>query len=72
MNASLLKSEMVANNETAKSLAAKIGISRTTLSAKMTNKRPFTLEEVNKICEVLQISNAKRIGEIFLPQTFQK
>lgn len=72
MNASLLRGEIAANSLTASQLAKRIGISRNTLSAKMQGKRSFTLDEVYKICDVLNISNAKRINEIFLPQSFQK
>lgn len=42
---------------TQKELAEKIGINMSTLSAKINGKRQFTVEEVFKIFEVLEVDN---------------
>ena len=45
-------------------LAEKIGKHITTLSAKLNNKNAFTSEEIDRICEVLEIPNDE-IGKYF-------
>ena len=49
---------------TQKSLAKAIGISNSTLSAKLNNKNVFTLTETADICRTLDISKHE-IGEYF-------
>ena len=45
-------------------LAEKIGINEGTLSLKLNNKNAFTSEEIDRICEVLDIPNDE-IGKYF-------
>ena len=62
----LLRSRLALRNMTQKDLARQIGISRNTMSSRMTGKSSFTLEEVEKICEILLIQNPAEKREIFL------
>lgn len=47
-------------------LAEEIEMSKNTMSASVTGKRSFKLDEVEKICEVLKITDTSTIEKIFL------
>lgn len=47
-------------------LAEAIKMSKNTMSASVTGKRSFKLNEVKKICEVLKITDPSTIEKIFL------
>lgn len=47
-----------------KRLAEAIGITETSLSLKLSNKSPFTVENISRICKVLKIA-VKDIGLYF-------
>lgn len=66
MNSKELKIEMLRNNETGEILSAYLGISRQTLSNKMSEKQnaEFTQNEIAKIAEHYNLTN-DRIAEIF-------
>ena len=66
MNSKELKIEMLKHNETGEHLSKVLGISRQTLSNKMSeNQRTeFTQKEIAKIAEHYKLSN-ERISEIF-------
>jgi transcriptional regulator with XRE-family HTH domain len=65
MNGNELKVEMLRHGETGKDLAKKLGITRTTLSAKMNSKRAeFTQKEIATIKEHYDLT-PERITEIF-------
>ncbi len=66
MKLNILRGEMVINGFSIATLAPKIGVSTTTLSAKLNGHREFTISEVVKICEILRISDNTRKSEIFL------
>lgn len=59
INKSGLKLEFIANA---------LGISRFTLAKKIENVTEFKTSEVQKMCEVLQIEDAKKKEEIFFAQ----
>ena len=56
-NFSKLLGRMKENSMTQADLANGIGISGSTLNAKLKNKYPFTADEIENICAVLDISN---------------
>lgn len=66
MNSKELKIEMMRNNETGEQLSKCLGISRQTLSNKMSsnNASEFTQAEISKIKEHYDLSN-DRVAEIF-------
>ena len=46
-------------------IAEKMGISRYTLSMKINNESEFTVSEVGKICDILQIESLEERNDIF-------
>lgn len=48
-----------------KELASAIGLSRQSLSYKVNNKREFVPSEINKICDILGISDLEERQAIF-------
>ncbi len=66
MRRNLLKAKIVENGLTMEELADKISVSRTTLFYKMSGKTQFTLDEVVKICDVLNIRTPEEKTNIFL------
>lgn len=63
-NYSKLLGRMKEYNHTQKSLAEAIGIDKGTLSAKLNSKNEFKSNEIDTICEVLDIPNSE-IGKYF-------
>lgn len=61
MNGNLLKGKIVEKGYTQDQLAKRIGISGNSLSRKILGKREFTLSEVIKICNTLEISDPSAI-----------
>lgn len=66
MKRNLLKAKIVENGLTMEELADKISVSRTTLFYKMSGKTQFTLDEVVKMCDVLNIRTPEEKTNIFL------
>lgn len=56
MNIAKLKGKMAENNYNIESLSKKIGISSASLSRKLNEKSKFTVAEVNKIFEALNLT----------------
>lgn len=54
-NTNLLKSEIIKKGMTLTEFASSLGISATSFSYKLNNKRCFTVNEILKICELLEI-----------------
>lgn len=69
MNKRLLEAQMKAHGDIGSSLAEYIGISRTSLSAKMNerNGAGFTQKEISRIKERYQLT-AKEVDEIFFAE----
>lgn len=57
MNANLIRGKIAECGLTQQKLAEKAGISVNSLSRKLSGKRDFRLEEVKRICAVLNIEN---------------
>lgn len=55
-NTNLLKAKIIENGFTVGSIAEKIGISHTSMSYKLNNKREFTASEMQKLCIALNIT----------------
>lgn len=72
VNTLKLKSFLILNGMTQKSLAKKIGISENTMSSKINNKSDFNSEEINAICEELKIFKDSDRCSIFLFNPSQK
>lgn len=66
MNANLLKGKIVAAGLTQYELADKLGISRNTMTSRLSGRSSFTLEEVHRICELLPITDNSEKVDIFL------
>lgn len=64
-----LKAELFANDITQQMLCKELNRSQTYMSQRMTGKRPFDMEDVYQICDLLEIPYGKiyeyfpRIGE---------
>lgn len=66
MNARRLAAVLVENGLTQKEAAKRIGLSANSFSARMTGKRPFNTDEVQKLCKLLRIEAPQDKVEIFL------
>ena len=54
-----------------KELAKKIHMSESTLSDKINGKRSFTVDEVERLCEILGIVSSDEKVSIFLAKSYQ-
>lgn len=66
MNTNLLRGKIVASGMTQYKLAELLHMSKNTLSNKVQGHTSFTLEEVNQLCELLQIDDNTEKAKIFL------
>ena len=65
MNLDKLKGKLVENRKTYDECSKYLGITITTFSDKMNGKRRFYVDEVNRLSELLGLSNEEKI-DIFL------
>lgn len=65
MNKNLLKSIIYKKGMTIKKVAEKLGITRISLSMKMSGKTQFSIEDIKKLRKILGLTN-KEIIEIFI------
>ncbi|MBR4555540.1 MAG: helix-turn-helix transcriptional regulator [Ruminococcus sp.] len=73
LNRNLLKSAMArAGFLTQGLLAEKIGMSENTLSSRMNGQSPFNTDEIDSICQVLDIKSNEEKVAIFLASPSQK
>lgn len=66
LNKNLLRGVLASKGMTQDELAKHLKISANTLSSRMTGASSFTLDEIDKICEVLEITNNSDKANIFL------
>lgn len=66
-NRVLFKVALLEKGYTSETLAKEVGMSATTLSYKVNNKRKFTASEIQKVSKVLGL-NPDRIMEIFFAE----
>lgn len=66
LNKNMFNSVVARTGMTHKELSQKIGISKNTLSSKVNNKVPFNVNEIDRICQVLGITDDNEKAQIFL------
>lgn len=66
MKANLLRGAIVAQNMTMQQAAKLIGISRNSMSMRMNGKVPFNADEIERLCDLLNITEPSQKVEIFL------
>ena len=69
VNSAKLKARMLLEGYTQRKLAKATNMGVTPLNEKINNKGVFRCDEVDKICEVLNITDAEEMREIFFAQT---
>ena len=69
LNVNLLKAAIVRAGHTQQTFAQSIGISQNTLTNKLNGKRCFNLDEIDKACDVLNITENEEKCAIFLSST---
>ncbi len=72
MQTNLLKAKIVEKDISRSFLASQLGMSTNTLSYKLCGHRPFDVDEVIKLCEVLGITDPAEKAQIFLTLPSQK
>lgn len=72
MNRMKLIGKIAERGYTQKSLAAEIGMSENTLGSRLNGKSSFNVDEVNSICEALDITDNLEKAAIFLSEASQK
>ena len=72
MNSNLLKSKIIAAGMTQKELAARMGISKNTVTAKISGKSRLRVDEVDLMCAILDIHDFAERANIFLHASSQK
>lgn len=65
MQTNLLKAKMVSNGLTQRLLAESLGMSKNTLSYNLHGHRPFDVDEVARICELLHITDPTEKAKFF-------
>lgn len=71
VNGNLLRGRIVAAGMLQKELAAAVGMSPNSLTMKIQGRRSFSCDEVEKICDVLEITEPREKCEIFLAKPSQ-
>lgn len=66
MNKKLFKIMLLKNDMTQSDLAKKLGISKNSLSLKVTGHVKIYTDEATRICEILHIDNLEDRAKIFL------
>ena len=70
INSSKLKGRIVEKGETFQSIAPKIGCSAYTLGKKVSGETPINLEEITKLCKILEIKDDE-FSDFFLQNRLQ-
>lgn len=66
MKVNVVRSRMALLEKSQGEIAELLGISKNTMSSRMTGRSSFTLEEVEKLCEILKIDDPEVKMDIFL------
>lgn len=72
LDKNLFKSVVVRKGYTQETLAAALEMSPNTMSSRVNGKSCFNIDEVDKICEILEITNNDEKAAIFLGTSSQK
>lgn len=68
----LLEQKIKASGRTKRWLAEQLGITYSALWSKIKNKRAFKVEEISKLCELLEITSLKERENIFFKKDVGK
>lgn len=71
LNKNKLLGAIVSAGMTQNQVAAQIGVSKNTFSAKMNGKTCFNIDQVEKICALVGITDPVEKADIFLSQSSQ-
>lgn len=71
LNKNKLLGAIVSAGMTQNQVAARIGVSKNTFSAKMNGKTYFNIDQVEKICALVGITDPVEKADIFLSQSSQ-
>ena len=71
LNSNLLKAAIVRKGFTQGEFVQKLGISYNTFLSRMSGVVPFNVDEVDKACEVLNLTDCEEICNIFLSNVSQ-
>lgn len=71
LNKNLFKSVVVRQGYTQESLAAAVEMSQNTMSSRVTGKSCFNTDEIDKICDILRITDNDEKAAIFLSSPSQ-
>lgn len=66
MKSNLLRSAIVANGMTVEDVAKQLGITRNTMYKRLNGHSEFSIADVVKLCEMLNIRDNKQKADIFL------
>lgn len=72
LDKNLFKSVVVRNGYTQDTLAAKLDMSANTMSSRVNGKSCFDTDEIDRICDILGITNNEEKAAIFLARPSQK
>ena len=72
LNSNLLKAAIVRQGYTQGEFAQKMGISHNTLTSRLTGSTPFNVDEIDRACEILELTSCDEICSIFLSGISQK
>lgn len=72
LDKNLFKSVVVRKGYTQETLANAIEMSANTMSSRVNGKSCFNIDEVDKICEILEINDNDEKAAIFLAKSSQK
>lgn len=64
-NVVLLKEKIEGSGLKAKAIYERLGISKASWYLKRAGKRPFTAQEIQKLCEILRITSLREKENIF-------
>lgn len=66
MNINKLKGRITEKGYTIGRFGEEIGLGKNTITSRLSGRTSFTLSEVDKICDILEISSNKEKCDIFL------
>jgi DNA-binding XRE family transcriptional regulator len=72
LDKNLFKSAFVKKGYTQDTLSEALGVSPNTMSSRITGKSCFNTEEIDRLCELLDITDNREKADIFLAAPSQK
>lgn len=71
MNIAKLKGKIVENGLSQHACAKAIGMSKNTFNSRVNGKSQFNLDEISRLCSLLNINDVEEKVNIFLPNSSQ-